>query len=88
MLLPSVFTFTVGHMLQLDLLSHFSHICSGKKIEVLVSEYTVYAKLICENVTQTYYVIGLFLSHMSTCIVAQQKSSELMITAPDYLRSG
>src|ERR1043165_8273678 len=73
MLLPILFTFTVGHVLQFNLLLHFSHICLGKKIEVLVSEYTIYAKLICENVIQTYYVIGLFLSHMSTCIVTQQK---------------
>jgi hypothetical protein len=38
MLLSSLFTFTVGPVLRVDLLSHFSHVCSGKKIEVLVSE--------------------------------------------------
>src|ERR1044072_432039 len=73
MLFPSIFTFRVGPVLLVDILSHFLMIVWEKKIEVLVSEYTVYAKLICENVAQTYYVIGLFLSHMSTCIVAQQK---------------
>src|ERR1044072_7511658 len=33
MLLPSVFTFRAGPVLRLDFLSHFSHVCSGKKIE-------------------------------------------------------
>ncbi len=33
MFLSALFTFTVGPILRVDLLSHFSHVCSGKNKE-------------------------------------------------------
>ena len=75
MLLSALFAFRVSPVLRVDLLSHFSHVCSGKKIEVLISEY------ICEiNMShRPYPVINLFCRTTR----GSAKSSELVITAPD-----
>src|ERR1700730_10385524 len=83
MLLPALFTCREGPVLHVDPLSHFSHICSEKKIKVLLSIY-IYAKLICEKGTHTYYVISLFLSHnlAEGAVHRSANSSELKIIAP------
>ena len=81
MLLPSVFTFTVGPVLHVDLLSHFLTFV-WKKIEVLVSKY-IY-KINLQKCCTDLLCNQPILSHISIFIVAQQKkSSELVITTPD-----
>src|SRR4051812_29450554 len=69
MLLPSVFTFTVGPVLHVEPLSHFSHNCLGKNKEqrLICFLFRIYMqKLICRI---TCLMIHLFFCHTG---VAQQ----------------
>ena len=78
MLLSALFTYRVGPVLHVDLLSHFSHVCLGKKIEILVSIYiffSLYAKINMSHKRLTADPL-IFLSHRSNLLVMQKNSDQ------------
>src|SRR3954454_24857256 len=80
MFLPLIFTFRAGPVLQLYLLSHFSHVYSGKNKEqrLICFLFRIYMqKLLCRT---TCLMIHLFFCR--TICGSSKKSSELAITAP------
>ena len=77
MLLPSLFVYRVGPVLQLDLLSHFSHVCTGKNKE---------QRLICFFFFDDNYVAR-DLTDDPLIFVAQSVAQQKIFRAEDH-RSG
>jgi hypothetical protein len=81
MLLTVILTYRVGPVMHVDLLSHFSHICSGKnKKQRFFFEY-IYAKLICRTDLLCDQPVFEVPSEPGRTICGSSNSSELVITA-------